>query len=194
MARKGITFDQVSNAAAALKARGQEPTIAAVRVELGNEGSFSTISQHLAKWRSEAAAQQETRSLPPEAEDSMMQAMMKVWNCATKIHAEELEALRQGFEDEKKRLQGELASALEEVARLEGLTLDFDQQAQEQQARAQKSEKENNRLTAELSVSRMMYQELIKTLRPQEQAEHLDADTRAARPAKTKGGLENKQA
>ena len=69
MARKGVTFDQVANAAATIKARGTEPTIAAIRVELGNEGSYSTISQHLAKWRTEDSEKGVHKEMPPEVEN-----------------------------------------------------------------------------------------------------------------------------
>ena len=50
MARIGITFEQVSAAADALRGEGMNPTIKAVRERLGT-GSPNTIHEHLKKWR-----------------------------------------------------------------------------------------------------------------------------------------------
>lgn len=47
MARSGINKALVARARAALLARGQQPTIDAVRIELGNTGSKSTIHRYL---------------------------------------------------------------------------------------------------------------------------------------------------
>ena len=48
MARIGITFEQVSAAADALRGEGMNPTIKAVRERLGT-GSPNTIHEHLKK-------------------------------------------------------------------------------------------------------------------------------------------------
>lgn len=50
MARTGISFEQVSAAADALRGEGSNPTIKAVRERLGT-GSPNTIHEHLKKWR-----------------------------------------------------------------------------------------------------------------------------------------------
>jgi len=47
MARNGITRQMVQKAKTALIAHGKKPTIKAVRTELGNTGSKTTISRHL---------------------------------------------------------------------------------------------------------------------------------------------------
>ncbi|MBN3784571.1 chromosome partitioning protein ParA, partial [Burkholderia sp. Ac-20345] len=111
MARKGITYDQVANAAQAIAARGQEPTISAIRVELNNEGSYSTISQHLNRWRAESADKVDTAALPPDVETAAMEAITKVWNIAHKNATKEVAAVRQEAADEKRALQKELEEA-----------------------------------------------------------------------------------
>jgi len=50
MARDGITFEQVAAAADALVGQGKQPTIKAVREELGT-GSPNTVHRHLTAWR-----------------------------------------------------------------------------------------------------------------------------------------------
>lgn len=50
MARIGVTFLDVSKAAEALRAHGQEPTVDRVREHLGT-GSKSTIAPLLKRWR-----------------------------------------------------------------------------------------------------------------------------------------------
>lgn len=50
MAREGITYDQVAQAADTLASEGKEPTIRAVREALGT-GSPNTVHKHLTAWR-----------------------------------------------------------------------------------------------------------------------------------------------
>lgn len=161
MARKGITFDQVVNAADAIKARGMEPTIHAVRTELGNEGSYSTISQHLARWKSESANKNETKELPPEAEDAGMQAITTMWNVAVKYASQETAAVRQEADDTKKRMAGELADATKEIERLEGV---YDA-ACAMQDNLNKDlatlRKENAKLEGQLGALQKAYEELL---------------------------------
>ena len=51
MARPGITYSQVAQAAEALTATGASPTIAAIRESLGGTGSPNTIHKHLSIWK-----------------------------------------------------------------------------------------------------------------------------------------------
>ena len=50
MARDGVTYEQVAQAADALVGSGQQPTIRAVREHLGR-GSPNTVHRHLQAWR-----------------------------------------------------------------------------------------------------------------------------------------------
>ena len=52
MARPGVTYLEVADAASNLQNKGENPTIDSVRRALGT-GSNTTISIHLKKWRSE---------------------------------------------------------------------------------------------------------------------------------------------
>lgn len=167
MARKGITYDAVANAARSIKARGQEPTIAAIRIECGDEGSYTTISTHLAKWRAEEMDKVETKTLPPEVENKMMEALMTVWNVATKSAAEDLAAIRQEYADETKKLRAELETAKREIEVLEE-NLEKSEELQEEWRRTTKEiQKTLTETSGELSATKSLYQMLLGQVKPQ---------------------------
>lgn len=194
MARKGITYDQVANAAAAIKARGSEPTVSAIRLELGQQGSFTTLCQHLAKWRDEAATQQQQRSLPQEVENAMMTAMMTVWNVSNKLHIEECAAIKQDFDDRREILETELKTAKDEIALLEQENFKFDAECQSQTERAIKAEKELAATQAELKATKQMYEALIKTLKQQGAKESKVVDTTKGHQQEKAASHESRQA
>ena len=53
MSREGITFSQVAEAANQLRASSINPTVDAVRAQLGNTGSKTTIAPLLKAWKAE---------------------------------------------------------------------------------------------------------------------------------------------
>ena len=123
--KKGITFAQVADAAASLKARGLEPTGYAVRAELGNTGSFTTIQQHLAKWKAEASESVKLKELPPEVENAMQTAIATCWAMANKVADESVAIVRQQLHEKDK----ELEEAAKLIAELEKRTEDAEAQA-----------------------------------------------------------------
>lgn len=56
MARKGVTYEQVVEAAKAIEAEGENPTIQRVLQRLGT-GSPNTIHRHLRSWKEQSAPQ-----------------------------------------------------------------------------------------------------------------------------------------
>lgn len=83
----GITVDKVHAAADALLQRGETPTLAAVRRELGR-GSFTTISEAMRSWRER---RQRDQASPPPAPPAQLQelavqyaqvAVRAVWEAA----------------------------------------------------------------------------------------------------------------
>lgn len=181
MARKGVTYDQVANAARAIKARGAEPTIAAVRVELGDEGSYTTISTHLAKWRAEEADRVDTRSLPPEVEDKMMEALMTVWNVANKAATDDLATIKQEHADERKRLVGQVEEATGEITRLEAALRAAEDAAEQAKNYAANIEKKLTAATGELEATKSLYKQLLDNLKPPVAAGTKGADTKPER-------------
>jgi uncharacterized protein involved in exopolysaccharide biosynthesis len=194
MARKGINYEMVSNAAAAIKARGTEPTISAVRIELNNEGSFSTISQHLAKWREQDAERVDVKSLPEQVENAALTAITTIWNIATKEAREEIAAIKEDHNQRMKLLQADLAALLEANKHLEE-TVEREVKASEKDR--EKSADLEKKLTAansELETTRRLYTDLVSTLKPQGAPARKAADTTQARPATPAPAPGNKQA
>ena len=191
MARKGITYDAVANAAKTIKARGQEPTIAAVRVECGDEGSYTTISTHLAKWRADEMDRVDTRTLPREVENEMMKAVMSVWNVANKAASDDLAAIKQDHADETKRLKGELDSANAEIAELEKKLANAEDEATNAKGLAARFEKEITAAASVLATTKSLYKELLESIKPQAATGKQAADTKSAHQQQKAAGLEN---
>lgn len=195
MARKGITYDQVANAAEAIKARGTDPTISAIRVELNNEGSFSTISQHLAKWKEQSAERVDIRSLPETVENAAMTAITTIWNIATKIANEDIAALKEEHRAERKRLQADLDAVILANKHLEE-TIEREVTASEKDRKTvAEAEKKLAAAASELDTMKKMYADLIATLKPQAAHPASKADgTKQARREAQSAAPENKPA
>ena len=193
MARKGITYDQVANAATAIKARGTEPTIAAIRVELGGEGSFTTISQHLAKWKDNRAYEGDSSELPPEEiQNSFMEAGIKAWNVARRGAREEISALKQEYQDEKRKLGQELNDAGEEIKKLEEALNLAEEEAMKAKEKAEELEKIVTATTSELTATKNLYKELLGNIKQPFGEVGVLADTKKGRQTEKVNGLENK--
>ena len=164
MARPGITLKEVSAVASAIKARGQTPTIAAIRNELGNTGSFTTIAQHLASWKQEAAMEAETDTPLPEAvENEALKAIAAVWRIATNVHREELAAMRAAHEDEKKALQTELAEAHEYIKEKEKSEEELTQKNAQQEQELKAAADEHMRLIGTINGLQGVIEQLKNT-------------------------------
>lgn len=85
MARSGIHYEDVKNAAESLLGRGLHPTIQRVREQLGT-GSNTTISEHLKRWQRDMAETPKA-ILPPNIPDAVMTALDSFWKIAVQ-HAE----------------------------------------------------------------------------------------------------------
>ena len=90
MARPGISFEQVAQAADSLLGEGQQPTIKALRERLGDTGSPNTIHRHLTTWR--AARPQATPAGTPELPASLAGAIAAEIERATAAARAEIEA------------------------------------------------------------------------------------------------------
>lgn len=192
MARKGINYEMVSNAAAAIKARGTEPTISAVRVELNNEGSFSTISQHLAKWREQDAERVDVKSLPEMVENAALSAITTIWNIATKEAREEIAAIKEDHNQKTRLLQNDLTALLAANKQLEE-TIERETTASEKdRARNIELEKKLTAANSELETTKKLYSELVTMIKQPSAPAPQAAGTRSARPVKPKTEPESK--
>ena len=72
MARKGVTYEQVVEAAKAIEAEGENPTIQRVLQRLGT-GSPNTIHRHLRSWKEQNAPQKPAvLKLPEKLQDALL--------------------------------------------------------------------------------------------------------------------------
>ncbi len=121
-----ITYEQIIETAETLLEQGKNPTLAAVRHELGG-GSYTTISEALKDWkdkRAKAQARAEVVQVPANVQEAMSVAAITVWTEATQHHAAQLAAEREALESERTRLVGERQEAIELA---DQLSKDFEQ-------------------------------------------------------------------
>lgn len=146
MARPGITYDQVSAAASALIAAGDEPTIQKIRAHLGT-GSPNTIHKHLTTWRQ---AQPATERKAPELPGDLQAALIK----EIERQAAEARADAEHKQIEAQAEAAELAATGEELeesnAELEERNSALDAENQRLGALAEERRGEIDKLTAEV--------------------------------------------
>lgn len=105
MAREGITKQMVQQAKTALLAQGKRPTIDAVRIALGNTGSYTTISHYLKELEEKPKAPIERLSDP---------LAQLVWSLSEQLQIEAEEQLTKAqaqFSLENSQLRAQLQSA-----------------------------------------------------------------------------------
>ena len=110
-----ITPEQIIETAETLLEQGTNPTLAAVRAELGG-GSYTTISEALKGWkekRQAAQARAEVVQVPPAVQEAMANAAVTVWTQAQQQHAAALAAEREALDTERQRLEAERLEAVE---------------------------------------------------------------------------------
>ena len=122
MARSGIQYEDVREAAESLLSRGLSPTIQRVREVLGT-GSNTTISEHLKRWQ-QRLAEAPRAILPPAIPEAVMSALDAFWKTA-------VQQAETAFEEQ--RVKAAQAVAAAEQARDQALT-------ESQQARIEAAE------------------------------------------------------
>lgn len=191
MARKGITYDMVSNAAAAIKARGVEPTISAIRVELNNEGSFSTISQHLAKWRELDAEKVDISALPETVENAALEAITKIWHIATKEARDEIAGIKEDHNQQRRLMQADLDALLAANRLLEEQLAKDEAASEKDRVKLADQEKKLTAVNSELETYKRLYNDLAATLKQPSEKGPKDVDTKPARPSRSKPAPES---
>ena len=153
MARGGINKALVQKARMAILARGENPSIDALRVELGNTGSKTTIHRYLKELEAEAGG---TTGHPLSLSEEL-------GNLVTQL----AERLQQEARD----------SVAEDRARLSRERLDFQQQVRSAQARIEQLQAQNQALEAQLRETR---EQLEQTRQQKHQGELTSARLRQA--------------
>jgi chromosome segregation ATPase len=122
---RGVTQDQVTDAADALLARGERPTIEKVRAKLGT-GSPNTLLRLLEVWWAELAGRlaAQARAQLPGVPETVQRAMMTLWSEAVVASQQAIgsryEERERGIADREAVLQVSLeqAAASQEAQRL----------------------------------------------------------------------------
>jgi len=86
MARTGVTFDDVAQAATKLLSTGEPPSVQKIRDLLGT-GSNTTIAEHLKRWKLQKRSK-EGITLPEEIPKELVPAIETVWHIAIE-HADQ---------------------------------------------------------------------------------------------------------
>jgi endonuclease/exonuclease/phosphatase (EEP) superfamily protein YafD len=109
MPRTGITETQILAAIEALQARGEAVSKITVRKELGDTGSYGTISAFLQRWR-EQRAQEAPVELQP-IPDPVQALFAKAWSAAQALAQAELAPQREALAQEQAALKADLVRA-----------------------------------------------------------------------------------
>lgn len=110
MARGGVNKAVVQAARLAILARGENPSIDAVRIEMGNTGSKTTIHRYL----KELDDRNETVEAPAEPIDDELMALVARLAQRLKEQAQEpIDQARTQYEEQRKALENQLSEAQE---------------------------------------------------------------------------------
>src|SRR3990167_8330842 len=119
MARPGVTYLDVSNAAQQLVAAGRTPTIETIRIALGT-GSNSTLGVHLRTWKSKQDQNQQI-AIKENIPEELISALKGVWERVMNQSEDRIQANQQ-------ETQQELIQLKQEIQRLQKDNANWQQQ------------------------------------------------------------------
>ncbi len=173
MARGGINKALVQKARAALLARGVNPSIDAVRVELGNTGSKTTISRYLQELENtDARPQADPNRLSDELTGMVEQLLKRVLEEGNAALAQEKTAHEQSVKGLNKRieaLEDELKKAQQEVATRDAALASQAEELRTSQSSLQAELTRNARISQSCSDLELRVQEKDELVRSLEQ-------------------------
>lgn len=164
MARKGVTYEQVVEAAKAIEAEGENPTIQRVLQRLGT-GSPNTIHRHLRSWKEQSAPQKPAAlKLPEKLQDALLAEISRQANEAraeSESEAQEAMATADELAAAGERMESEIVALNERVVSLE-------QSQIEAAAKLSTKDEELERLRQELREERAESEKIRMTLKEDE--------------------------
>lgn len=150
MARGGITKALVQKARSAILARGENPSIDALRVELGNTGSKSTIHRYLKEIEAENAPRSgQPRSLSDNLTELVTQLAGQLQQEARQSVAEDRAALsreRLDYQQQVRNAQAQIDLLKDSVQAMEAQLHDARSQLQAAQEQKHQADQANARL------------------------------------------------
>ena len=121
MARQIVTQQAVKEAAEALVAEQNEPSIVAVQQRIGG-GSYSTVKRALDIWKQERAKEEDAAPhTPAEVQAKGQEFARAVWTLASREAQREVLLAKNEAQVALTGLRGELSNANAEIVRLEAL-------------------------------------------------------------------------
>jgi len=161
---RGITQDQVNQAADAITTAGERPTVEKIRNQLGT-GSPNTVTRMLEVWRQGLSERLRQASLLPDLPDEVGQAMTTLWTQALQ-HART--QARQELQAEQEALQRATAAlderASEQAAQLSAAEADRAKATEAAKLAAARTEAQQqliDRLQSELRTQAHAHESLI---------------------------------
>jgi DNA repair exonuclease SbcCD ATPase subunit len=137
MAKPLVTQELVFEAANALTAEGDDPTIKTVQARIGG-GSYTTVKKFLDLWQQERTTKaQAAPPTPPELEAKGNDFIRQLWIMASAQAEATVTAAKEAAAAEVTAMKEELSEARNEITRLEGIEQDLTSRSQmaEQQLR-----------------------------------------------------------
>ena len=116
MARGGITKALVQIARTAILARGEHPSIDAVRIEMGNTGSKTTIHRYLKELDDGA---QPTEASAEPIDDELTALVSRLAQRLKEQAQEPIEQAREQFEEQREALESELKQVRQALEKIE---------------------------------------------------------------------------
>jgi len=169
MARFGVQYEEVAEAAMQLQKQGDNPTIQRIREWLGT-GSFSTISEHLRQWRnnqrSATPLQQDSQELPFD----LVKITKVLWQQACSEAEEKLQDYRQQADIEIRQALTDKQLALEEAQRMEEKNLLLDKKNNELITEIKQQAARLSRLETQLETSNQQLTHLATSSKAREAA------------------------
>lgn len=163
MARGGINLVLVRKAREALLSRGQNPSIDAIRIELGNTGSKTTIQRYLKEIESHdprpSASPSRLSDELTELVGKMLERLLEEGNEALAHERAAFEQERKAMKAETSTLQSQLEQALLEVTKLQSALQTQDEELKTVQSSLQTEITRNARISQSCSDLEVRLQE-----------------------------------
>ena len=116
MARIGVDYATVKQAALKLLSQGISPSVQKIRELLGT-GSHTTLADHLNQWREEYA-KKAVHYLPATLPPELISAVEVLWQAALEHSEKQLAAVKQELDERRQQLQQEKLATDQAVAHL----------------------------------------------------------------------------
>ena len=161
---RGITQDQVNQAADAITATGERPTVERIRAHLGT-GSPNTVTRMLEVWRQGLSERLRQASLLPELPEEVGQAMTALWTQALQ-HArtqaqQELQTEREALQYSAAELNARTTAQSAQLAAAEADRAKALEAAKLTAGRAEVQQQLIDRLQSELKAQEHEHERLV---------------------------------